>query len=275
MESSKGNCYPAGRWVDFLKACLIRGQAGEDAWYSWVEAVGTPSALKSTAWRGTKRWWPLLSKALQRNQIKVPSGLATALKSAYMTETIRYDYCRQVADEVLSILQKAGFDPVLNKGMAFAETIYEQPALRHCHELDIIICQGPLKGAVKALGSDFRFPRPKPTSTRSRLDLVHRSGLPLKLQSKSSAISWSGESNTDMFIYNKKRQCNILTPELMLAQVCFEADEKGDFPFDWISDGLQLISIGNLNRYLLNTIELSGDAAEVINERLCFLDNMA
>ena len=275
MVMSERFLYPVDDWIDFLKACLIHGSAGDDAWYRWVRAVGNPSVLKSTAWSGTKRWWPLLWTTLHRNRIKVPQDLAIVLKSAYIAESIRYAYCRQIADEALSALQEAAFNPVLSKGMALAETIYDQPVLRHCHELDIMIRTGQLTSAAEVLGSDFKFAQSDPASPCPHLDLVHRSGLPVKLRSESSIMEWFRGSNTDPFIYNTRLQCHIFVPELMLCQVCYEADRKGDFPFDWISDGLHLISSSkNRNRDLLNTIELHSNAADIINERLSYLHLM-
>lgn len=274
MATSEHLLYPGECWTLLLKACLIRGSMGGNAWDRWVKTVGDATALMSRPWKQSKRWWPLLWTALHRNQAQVPRGVLTILKSAYTAEMVRFAYCKQILARALLILGKGGFDPVLVKGMALAKTVYERPALRHCHELEVLICSGELTSAARAINSDFSMVHTGAAEASSRVTLLHRSGLPLLLRTVSSTSEWFNDTVDFSFSKNAELQCLFPAPEFLLFQVCYEADQRNDFPFAWICDGWHLLSLTkSMNLDLLKTIIDRSNAADTLRERLNYLQH--
>jgi hypothetical protein len=74
---------------------------------------------------------------------------------------------------VLATLGETGIRTVAIGGAALAETVYDEPALRHCHDLDLLVEAGDVTAAAALLTR--RGFRP----ARSGGALLHETGLPV------------------------------------------------------------------------------------------------
>jgi hypothetical protein len=132
--------------------------------------------------RGLKRWAPLLEDALRRRGTAAPPALVTILRTAAFREELRGQAYRRVSGQVLALLAGAGVPFLVLDGLAL-ERDYPRPALRHSHDLEILLPQpGDLRRIPPMLGElgAQRVPPPEPASDSAIL-LQHPSGLPIVL----------------------------------------------------------------------------------------------
>jgi hypothetical protein len=273
MPGTERLLYPADDWLFLLRACLVSGAQGEKAWNEWQAAAGGPAALLSGQWAAAKRWWPLLWTALRRNRLDVAHDISMPLKSACAAETVRYSRCRHIASSVVSVLTGSGFEPVLLKGMALAETVYEHPFLRHCHGIDVWIRTGDPQRAAAELAPAFHPDPGNDARPGSPARFSHGSGLPLQLRGK--AFEDECLPAATPVVRGDGLLCDMLPREYALCQACREAGREEDFPFAWISDGWHLLrSPGSLDREQLSSIVSRSDTAGVLRERLEYLHDV-
>jgi hypothetical protein len=126
-----------------------------------------------------KRLLPLLLVSVQRNHLAADRQLLTFLKVAYTAEGARDAACRRLGHELLRQLGNETLTPIVIRGFALSETVYAEPALRHCHDIDLFLEQGGVSRAGNVL-SRLGF-LPEGGMPGDRLRFVHRSGLPVIL----------------------------------------------------------------------------------------------
>jgi hypothetical protein len=123
---------------------------------------------------------PLLFRAVRTHSIEVSNAFLTILKTASLREELRTKTYRVIARRVLSVLANREYPAIPIRGVVLGETVYPDPALRHSHDIEILVGDGdPDEVGRSLIAAEF-----SPSRTLSRSgpnEFVHPSGLPLVL----------------------------------------------------------------------------------------------
>ncbi len=196
-----------GHWL--LCACLRSGSAGRAAWESWRTHVGDPMRALGAARAEAMRLQPLLSAALRRNGVDVDRPLQTLLRVAYLREELRFRAYRRIRRDVLSALAEQGVPTLLLRGAALADGVYDEPALRHCHDIDILVQRDNLSRAVEAVSAiGLRQSGRAVARTGTDVRLQHASGLPVWLHSRPFQLPWWNVEQEAMWSRSQSFMCD-------------------------------------------------------------------
>jgi hypothetical protein len=191
---------------------------------------------------------------LLRNNVKLQPGLATILKSAYLREQLRYTSYRNILSDALATLVPGSVSAIILKGAALAETAYPEPALRHSHDIDLLIEPRSLSSAVSLLVASGL--RPLPSRGKRAIQsavLCHASGLPLGLYTRLFQIpyycgaSQDGARAEEICRHTSSHgfggvEGHILSPAANLLQVCGHASYSSSRrSLLWVCDAWFLI----------------------------------
>lgn len=173
-----------------LEACLHRGARAREAWARWRaerERAGRPLCDELAA---TRTLLPLLARSAVRNGLDPGPGVLPYLHAATVREELRSNRFRRIAAGALTTLGDAGVSAFVLRGAALAATVYESWALRHCHDLDLLVERRELRAGARALaGAGFTVVRERPRSRGSRV-LEHSSGFRLALHTRPFAVPY-------------------------------------------------------------------------------------
>lgn len=166
---------PTAEQSIFLRACVLPGPAGRDAWREWLSIVGDPIA----AFRDASEYRPLaalLYASLRDHEAElgVPREFVTVLRTAVVREEARTRQYAELVASMLAAVEGASVEPLVLPGASLAATVYPNRTLRHCHDLDLLVRPEELRRAVDAL-------RSLGCTQRSHAELVHPSRLPVLL----------------------------------------------------------------------------------------------
>jgi hypothetical protein len=154
-----------------MRACLYSGDAGRRAWHEWMGRVG--AAREELARRPIlARLLPLLHVATKRYGAEVEPEFAFCLRAAYYQEELRSAAYRDALGNVLRVLDAASVNSIVLNGPVLAETIYGDWALRHCHDIDLLVSENCLSLACRAL---------EDAGIVTGARLLHHSELPIEL----------------------------------------------------------------------------------------------
>jgi hypothetical protein len=172
----------------------------------------------------------------------------THLRTAYLRDELRSKAYRAVCSEAIGVLGGAGVRAVVLRGFALAETVYPEPVLRHCHDLDLWVTEHDLPCAGDALAaSGYARVRPGGTAARS-LVLRHRSGVDVQLHTALCRLGYYEPPLDEM--RERTRPCEVagtpaweLSPADALLHVCGHAAESGSREnLCWAADAWFLIT---------------------------------
>jgi hypothetical protein len=164
-----------------LRACLQSGDAARSAWDAWCERVGEPRTVLGAGDPARRRLLPLVLAALERSDLTATPPLRTQLRAAYLHERLRSRTVRSVCGAVIGVLRDHGVAAVVLGGAALAETAYAEPALRHCHDVDILVRSDELSRAADLLGPHGFTRLPSRGRGARGVTLEHATGLPVAL----------------------------------------------------------------------------------------------
>lgn len=136
-----------------LRCCLQSGETARQAWEQWQTQTGGLQEYLARDGGPGKRLLPLLYYALRRNNAVIEPDVLAVLKNGYVREQLRYEDYRRILAEQLGTLASGGVRAIVLKGAALAETVYPEPALRHSHDIDLLVEPRDLPTAVKLLVS--------------------------------------------------------------------------------------------------------------------------
>lgn len=219
---------PEQTWL--LRACLYSGEPGRRAWEVYRRLAGDlkKALLKDT--QGIKTLAPTLLGALQRNKAIVEAALLTHFRAAYLREELRSKIFRRILRDVLSALTIEGVSYLACKGSVLADTVYADPALRHCHDIDILFLTEDDLFRAASLFPSMGFvssweacdPEVRP------ITLIHESGLPLLLHRRPFRIPQYSVPLEDLWQRSRIQPVvgiptRILSPADNLLQVCIQA----------------------------------------------------
>jgi hypothetical protein len=155
-----------------LVACL-RPDLAQDAWGDWCRLGGDLDSYRSLL--------PLLDEGARRGDLKLDAALAARLSGARLHESLRLGAIREIALEVLERLAEDGLDAVVIQDVALAETFYPDPALRHCHALEISLPTEAVAGAAASLRARGFLQGREQGGAATGVELAHASGFPVRL----------------------------------------------------------------------------------------------
>lgn len=167
-----------------LRACLCTPNKAQAAWGAWLARVDDPKAVFRDDQGGLKGLLPFVMHRLPENGIWLETGFQTYLRVSAVRESLRSQIYREILHEILTAIRAAGIETIVLKGAAFSETVYESPALRHNHGIDLLVEPGDASGliaTVRTLG--FSSARPIRPGL-CRWELIHHTGLPLVVHTR-------------------------------------------------------------------------------------------
>lgn len=157
---------PDTRGTALLRAMLLDGDAARGSWRAWKEASGD---VKQALARDARPLLALLYDSVRRNSLEVDDDTATYLRSAQLTESLRSKAYGEVVNELTESMRGVSF--LLIKGGAVGQLWYPDPALRHAHDIEIVVSS--IHDVRQALAATNFRPAPD--------GFVHASGLPLRV----------------------------------------------------------------------------------------------
>jgi hypothetical protein len=217
FPAEPSRCLPAPTQTLLLRAAVLAAEPARAAWRLWLErGEDVRRALQGRDRLWTKRLLPLLWVAVHRHRLTADAGLRTLLKMAYAAEALRDALCRRGGRAVLRRLTQEGLAPVVIRGFAFAETVYDEPCLRHCHDIDLLVANGGARQAQETL-TRLGFAADG-ESRGGRLRGIHPSGLQVTLHGSLFPAGVDARLETAA-LERCERQTIAGTPSTVLAPV--------------------------------------------------------
>ena len=184
VEPALATVWPDMQRTLFLRACLAEPAEAYESWRVFVSTLGDPKSFIEKDVSGFKGLLPLLHASARRNAFKLDAAMWTYLRSATVREELRYGAYRDICGSVLKAYVDAGLPIVALKACALAETLYETPAQRHCHAIDLLVPAGSQAEAARiAAPLKFQPARLAEALPGVRQGLRHEFGLPLVIHS--------------------------------------------------------------------------------------------
>jgi hypothetical protein len=232
---------PEQTWL--LRACLYSGESERQAWEVYQRLVTDPKKALMNPRLGGKTLAPLLLTALRNNGVAVDSSILPYLRTAYLREELRSNTYRSILREALSALSCNGVSHIVLDGAALAETVYANPALRHCDDISILLKEDEVLPATALMSSCGFTPVGKQLGTGVRpFTLIHDSGLPLHLHRRLFRVKHYDVPSEDLWARSQSQTIagfptRILSPADTLLHVCIQASaySRRESP-RWVSD---------------------------------------
>lgn len=242
---------PEQTWL--LRACLLDGEEGREAWRVWEALAGDAKAAMAEDRWSVKRLLPALYSALRRNGASVDAALLPYLKLAYVREQIRSRTYLGICGEVLAALHDASVPNVLLRGAALAATVYPDPALRHCHDIALLVEKDDLARAAGVLRR--RGLEPFPSSVADGVTvgpgatLRHETTLPIELHTDVFGVPLYELPFAEVWPRTRPVRvagcdARVLSPADALLHVCGHASySPGRESLRWVCDAWHLIAM--------------------------------
>lgn len=177
---------PTADETALLEACLHVGAPAEESWRRWWTAREAAGVADRRGLAAARTLMPLLARSLASNRLAMPADVRAAVHAAALREERRAERLRRIAAEALAVLEPIAA-PAVVRGVALAATAYPSWALRHCHDLDLLLERERLEAAATALiRAGLARPDPARPGHGERL-LRHASGLRLALHTRAFA----------------------------------------------------------------------------------------
>ena len=231
-----------------LRACLLPGEPGLEAWKIWCDRVENPSKIFEDNRIGLKGLLPLVRKGLEGTGFDDDKGLLTYARAAYLHEERRYAAYRNICTQVLSALNTANIPVVALKACVVAETAYQEPADRHCHALDLLVNDDDLARAGAVIeGVDFTKPKIQLRPGPDHVSYRHRFGLPVELHTRLLVLPHYRLPIDDIRGRTEPRSIagvptTILSPADNLLHICgLAAGERVRANLRWVCDSRQIL----------------------------------
>ena len=174
---------PPEDMTSFLRACLLSGPAVHAAWARWLGAERDLSRRLGRDRAGARRHLPLLYVNLTRNGVSIDPLFLPYFRTALIRDDLRHGRYERIARDALTALAGARVNVVVLKGAALAASVFDPPALRHCHDIDLLIPATQIGAAVEALTAGG-FAAEARTNPGSDTRVEHASGLQLTLHTR-------------------------------------------------------------------------------------------
>jgi putative nucleotidyltransferase-like protein len=188
---------PGLNQTKLLRACLYRGAAGQAAWSAWRDSVETAGQSGEPGPASPRSKLMLLAAAQSEQALPAPPALLTTLRTAALRAELRSQTFFAIHSQLQQALVAAGIRPVVLRGTALAATTYARPALRHCHDLDLLVPLAEQERAAAVLLAAGLQPGGEPTGPGSR-GFTHPSGLPVVLHGRLFSLDYANSAQAAM-----------------------------------------------------------------------------
>jgi hypothetical protein len=230
-----------------LRVCLSPRESAREAWSQWRNRnnMSGKALLRNSFVRKLR---PLLFNAVQSHSLEIDKEGLTYLRTAYLKEELRDAAVRRICREVLLLLEKERFAPIVLKGIALAETVYGSPVLRHCHDIDILLPDDDLSRAAGFLTSLGFRTCSAPDSQNRHLRMVQDSGLPLEFHSRPFEVPYYQPPVSEIRARSRSQviasvKAHIMTPADSLLHVCGHASYSSKrASLRWVTDAWSIIN---------------------------------
>jgi hypothetical protein len=232
-----------------LRACLRADDAGREAWCAWLERIGDPREELVHRRPMLIQFLPLLHLATTRYGVEVQSDLAFYLRAAYFREELRSQSYRNILHKVLRTLRDAGIDFTVLKGAALAGTVYDDWALRHCHDIDLLVDETSFTPASRTLqNAGAGRPCAPPGMHDRHVRLLHDSGLPIELHADLFRLPFY-QGQTHLMLERRRLReivglpVHVLTSSDSLLHVCGHASySESPASLRWVADAWSIVA---------------------------------
>ncbi|RYX83092.1 hypothetical protein EON83_16200 [bacterium] len=227
---------PTPLQTQFLRACL---HGDLEAWDRWSRAVGDPKRELGNDGIGIKRLVPLLYTSLRDAGAPLDAEFLSYLRAAYVREDLRSRTFRRVCGEALGALSEAQIPFIVLKGVSLAESAYPVWALRHCHDVDLLVEQEVLETGPAVLGEFRAYSRDK-----DNVMVVHPTNMPVVFHARlfehyddpSECFGESGEREITGV------RVRVLAPHNELLHLCVHAASgRSRLMLLWVADAMFLL----------------------------------
>jgi hypothetical protein len=218
---------PTVEETDLLRACLWSGAAARDAWTRWQRSVGDPEAAIKRNASHIKSLLPLLHHGLRRSGAVGESGVGAALGGATLAERLRYEVYARISARAFDALAAAAVPFIVLRGAALAEAAYPATALRHSHDVDLLIRPNDVGRATDAL-RQASFLDGTPYDETGTARMLDPSGLPVALHDRLFRAAYYSPPLLDMWTRAQRDNCagrtvSMLSPADHLVHICGHA----------------------------------------------------
>jgi hypothetical protein len=164
-----------------LRACVLGGESGADAWAEWSARNPDPVAGLPATTTEIGLLLPLLNHGLEAAGVRLAEGeLSTALRAASLREQRRAAVLHRGVTAALEALHKSGIEVTVVGGVELAERAWPRSDLRHTHDLDLLVDECEIRRAAASL-RQLGGVGPLEPSCRGDLELTHLEGAPVFL----------------------------------------------------------------------------------------------
>jgi Uncharacterised nucleotidyltransferase len=226
-----------------LRTCLLPRDLARRAWEEWRIRYGGAEIGFAGNNPSIRKLRPLLFNAFQQHGLDADNKTRTYLRSAYLKEELRSKIFRQICRAVLQLFQSEDFSAIVLKGTALAETVYGDPVLRHCHDIDILLRDDELSHAANLLTSlGFQRVNPNTQKRNPHVRMEHESELPVELHSGLFDVPYYNMVSPEIQTRSQTRliadvPVKILAPSDSLFHVCGHASHSASRQsLRWIAD---------------------------------------
>jgi hypothetical protein len=175
---------PDARQTLLLQAALFPPGSAAEAFRAWLSGTRSHTEELGAGSPGGRLLTPLIARNLSGTGQTEPERLWTYLRTALVREQLRASAARAIYRETLTALREAGIGVVVLRGAAASETVYPEPNLRHCHDLDLFVPSQAVDTARDALArAGLRPTASLPNAAEARV-FMHGSGMPIVLHTE-------------------------------------------------------------------------------------------
>ncbi len=225
-----------------LRACLTPAESGKLACEAWFKEH--QNGFKKEA---TKAFLPLLLRAVRKHAVRVDTTFLTVLRTATVREELRTNTYKRICRDLFSALSNHKIPTIVLGGAALADTVYAHPALRHSHDIDVLIPETQFRRTGSLLASLLFKSVKVPKAGSHHWDFKHASRLPLQLHSRlfqlpyyTAPLAEIWSRSQDLLIAGAP--VRILSPEDSLLYVCGHASYSSSrHSLRWVSDAWFII----------------------------------
>ena len=174
----------------FFALCLCSDDRVTEAYANWRRFF-RPDAPPPISAR-IQDLQPLAARHLPAIVAEAPEALAVRFRTALLIEEKRLTALRALAADIVSMPIMAAHDPIMRGGLAFGETIFPGPNLRHTSSINLVLPRrapmARIAASLRALGftpsrSAITGPVRLARQFRPRrIELRHETGMPLLLE---------------------------------------------------------------------------------------------
>ncbi len=249
---------PDDRTADLLIAACAQGSAARSAWDRWSSRVGDVRRALGEDADVARPLLPLLYDTSRREGFPVPVDAATLLRSAHLTETLRARAYDEVLRRLTHELSQAQVRHIVVRGGAVGACFYADRALRHAHDIELLVT-APRGSRHVARRAGFR---------RQRRRVVHDTGLPLRLHREllgAGIGQWISQDSVGAGLET------LTAGESLAVALLTEGRERSASSFQWVADAAAIVASGAVDWRRFAVVVRRSGGVEAATARLGWL----